>query len=95
MPKQGDRVEIIKSGEPRLVGAIGTVVGESRHIGRFSVNVDGFDFRAEGFCIKTVACLPEELRKIDDDPDEIPANIRAIFTDKCDETLPTKVRVSK
>ena len=37
----------------------------------------------------------KQLRKIDDDHDEIPADIRAIFDDKCDETLPRPERMVK
>ena len=40
--------------------------------------------------------VPESsLRKIDDDGDEIPSSIRAIFSDKTDETLPVSVKAVK
>ena len=86
--KVGDRVEVIPdpNGRPFItskkayqVGDIFTIVdifiaADLLH----AIGNDGKDYGVELCC----------LRKIDDDHDEIPSDIRAIFSDNCDETLP-------
>ena len=85
----GDRVVVVGGNAPELIGSEGVVIGEyALRAGYLKVDIDGYDARNDGYKNKGVASMPRDLRRIDDDSDEIPANIRAIFTDKCDETLP-------